>query len=105
MMLKMINEICKILEDYKGEDITVIDVTGKSSITDTLVIATGRSRVHVGTMAEKIMEETNIIKIRYKEGLDSCEWVVLDADDAMIHLMTKEKREYYKIEDIWDVDA
>ena len=104
-MALMITEVCKILEDYKAEDITVIDVAGKSSITDTLVIATGRSRVHVGTLAEKIMEETSILKIRYKEGLDSCEWVVLDADVAIIHLMTHEKRDYYRLEDIWDVDA
>ena len=53
------------------------------------------------TIADKISES---YPVRYSEGLDDCEWVVLDIGDMMVHIMSKEARDYYRLEDIWDAD-
>lgn len=100
----MIEDICQILNDYKAEDVTVIDVRGKSSITDTIVICTGRSNTHINTLAKKLIEDGKSFDVKYTEGLDNSGWVVLDTGLSMIHIMSSEQREYYKIEDIWDID-
>ena len=100
----MTKEICQFLEDMKAQDVLTIDVTGKSTIADHLIIATGRSVIHNRTLARSLMSGEVDINITYNEGMDTCEWIVLSGDSILIHIMTPEAREYYHLEDLWDVD-
>jgi ribosome-associated protein len=91
------------LEDDKAEDILAIDVRGKSSFADMLVIASGRSSRHVGALADHVMrklKEAGVTDVRV-EGLPQADWVLVDAGDVVIHLFRPEVRAFYSIEKIW----
>ncbi|MBT9444315.1 MAG: ribosome silencing factor [Hyphomonadaceae bacterium] len=91
------------LEDDKAEDILSIDIRGKSSVADMLVIATGRSQRHVGALADHItrrLKEAGVRDVRV-EGLPTCDWVLVDAGDLIVHIFRPEVRGFYNIEKIW----
>lgn len=92
------------LENSKSEDISIIPLAGKSDMADYMVVASGTSSRHVGSIAEKLMFELkhqgNYDDIR-SEGLDSCNWVLIDAMDVIVHIFKPEVREFYNIEKMW----
>jgi ribosome-associated protein len=91
------------LEDDKAEDIVIIDVRGKSSVTDFMVIATGRSQRHVGALADHVLrklKDSGVKQVRV-EGMAACDWVLVDAGDVIVHLFRPEVRAFYNIERIW----
>ena len=91
------------LEDDKAEDIIAIDIRGKSSFADMLVVASGRSARHVGALADHIMrnlKEAGVKDVRV-EGLPQGDWVLVDAGDIVVHLFRPEVRSFYNIEKIW----
>src|SRR5215813_3529071 len=91
------------LEDDKAEDIVALDIRGKSSFADMLIVASGRSQRHVGALAEHIaqkLKEAGGQDIRV-EGLQHCDWVLVDAGDVIVHLFRPEVRTFYNIERIW----
>jgi ribosome-associated protein len=91
------------LEDDKAEDILAIDIRGKSSFADMLVVASGRSQRHVGALADHVMKklkEAGAGEVR-AEGLPHCDWVLIDAGDVIVHLFRPEVRSFYNIERIW----
>jgi ribosome-associated protein len=93
------------LDDDKAQDIVCIDLRGKSSVADTLIIASGRSHRHVGALADHVMralKEKGFGKARV-EGLPACDWVLIDAGDVVVHLFRPEVRSFYNIEKIWSV--
>ena len=95
----------KVLEDMKGIDLTVIDIIGKSSIADAMIVVTGTSQRHVRSMAETVRlaaKEANHPPLGV-EGGDSSEWVLVDLGDVIVHVMTEEKREFYSLEKLWSV--
>jgi ribosome-associated protein len=95
--------VIQSLEDDKAEDIVSIDVRGRSSVADMLIIASGRSQRHVGALADHISQkltEAGVKDIRV-EGLPHCDWVLVDAGDVIIHLFRPEVRAFYNIENIW----
>lgn len=83
-----------------------IDLKGKSSFADALVIASGRSHRHVGAMAEHLLRALKDAgRGRAKvEGLPHCDWVLIDAGDVIVHLFRPEVRAFYNIEKIWSVE-
>jgi ribosome-associated protein len=90
------------LEDKKAEDITVINVTGKSSICDFLIIATGNSTRQVAALAETIRTDLKVHNIYVGvEGLDQCDWALVDAGDVVIHVFRPEIRSFYNLEKMW----
>lgn len=94
------------LEDDKAEDIVVIELAGKSTIADFMVIATGRSSRQVGAMAENLRRkliETGIKRVAV-EGLTQGDWVLLDAGDIIVHLFRPEVRAFYNLEKMWGAD-
>lgn len=98
--------IRKTLDDSKAVDIVTIDLAGKTSIADYMVIATGTSARHVKSMADKVKDE---IKKHYGihshiEGKDGGDWVIVDAKDAIIHVFRQEVREFYNLEKLWGSD-
>jgi ribosome-associated protein len=95
------------LDDDKAQDIVHIDLTDKSSVADSLIVASGRSHRHVGALADHIiraLKENGFGKARV-EGLPHCDWVLIDAGDVVVHLFRPEVRSFYNIEKIWAVDA
>lgn len=95
--------IVRILDDGKAKDIVAIDLRGKTSLTDDLIIATGTSSRHVialaDTLSKKLKKLGYASKIEGKDG--SGEWVVLDLGDAIVHLFCARTRQLYEIETLW----
>lgn len=95
--------IITALEDDKAEDIVSIDLAGKSSVTDFMVVASGRSNRHVGAIADHVIRKIKDAghgtpKV---EGLNTCDWVLIDAGDVVIHLFRPEVRAFYDLEKMW----
>jgi ribosome-associated protein len=93
----------KSLDDDKAQELVVIDLEGKSSLADHLVIATGTSQRHVCAMAERLQDKikgagTRTVSI---EGVPQGDWVLLDAGDVIVHLFRSEVREFYALEKMW----
>ena len=91
------------LEDDKAEEILAIDIRGKSSFADMLIVASGRSARHVGALADHVMrklKESGVKDVSI-EGLPHCDWVLVDAGDVVVHLFRPEVRSFYNIEKIW----
>lgn len=96
--------IVTTLDQDKAEDIVTIDLTGKTSLADYMVIASGRSTRQVGALAEKLaarIKKENVIP--QIEGKQTGNWVLVDAGDVIVHLFRPEVREFYAIEEIWNV--
>lgn len=91
------------LEDDKAEEILAIDIRGKSSFADMLVVASGRSARHVGALADHVLRklsDAGVKNVRV-EGLPQADWVLVDAGDVVVHLFRPEVRAFYNIEKIW----
>jgi ribosome-associated protein len=95
------------LEDLKAEDITVLDVQGKTTVTDWLIIATGSSSRHVKSLANNVATEAKNAGQRPlgSEGEIEGEWVLVDLGDVIVHVMQRQVREYYDLESLWSIDA
>jgi ribosome-associated protein len=99
----LLAEVVTWLDDAKAEEIVTIDLTGKSSIGDFMVIATGRSDRHVGAIGDQLQKkfkEHGVGRVRI-EGLDACDWVLIDTGDIIVHVFRPEVREFYKLEKMW----
>ena len=100
------DQILEWLDDAKAEELVVIDLDGKSSLADYMVIATGRSDRHVGAIADQI--ETKLKEFGHgnvrSEGKQACDWVLVDAGDVIVHVFRPEVREFYNLEKMWLAD-
>ncbi len=99
--------ILRRLEDEKAHEITFIDLEDRSSLADSLVIASGRSRRHVSAMADHLLralKDAGEGRARV-EGVPQCDWVLIDAGDVIVHLFRPEVRSFYNIEKIWAVTS
>ncbi|WP_338064167.1 ribosome silencing factor [Rhodoblastus acidophilus] len=94
------------LEDLKAEDISLIDLEGKTSVADWMVIASGRSTTQVGALADRVVRALKDMGARTPgvEGLPACDWVLIDAGDVIVHLFRPEVRAFYNLEKMWGVD-
>lgn len=90
--------LARIIDQKKGEEIIIFDLRGLSPITDHFVIATGLSEVHVRTIAEHIMEHESP---QHTEGLEASSWVLLDFIDVIVHIFSREARDFYGLERLW----
>ncbi len=91
------------LDDDKAIDILSIDLTGKSSIADAMVVASGASVRQVGAMADHLREKLKAAGIKgiSIEGLENCDWVLIDSGDVIVHLFRPEVRDFYNLEKLW----
>ena len=91
------------LEDAKAEDIIAISLDGKTAIADNMVVASGRSNRHVGAIADQLVEKLKEAGHRHirVEGMDQCDWVLVDAVDVVVHLFRPEVRSFYNLEKLW----
>lgn len=104
--LALKNLIEHFLEEKKAQDIVSIDLQGKSSIADYLVIASGTSQRQVGSMAQLLKEELKKkgLKTVNIEGLSQCDWVLVDAGDVIVHIFRPEIRSFYNLEKLWSME-
>ena len=100
------NKILESLENIKAVNPIAIDVKKISSLTDFMVIASGTSNRHLAAMSDKVIEglkDSNVSGIKI-EGTGGDEWLLVDAGDVIIHLMSSEARDFYDLESLWDPD-
>ncbi len=91
------------LDDAKAEDTISIDLHGKTSICDFMVVTSGRSHRHVGAVADRVLEvlrRAGVPDLRV-EGMPHCDWVLIDAGDVLVHVFRPEVRAFYNLEKMW----
>jgi len=81
-------------------------LAGKTSLADTMFVASGRSQRHVGAIAERLIERLKEVGVRDTrvEGMPLCDWVLIDAGDVIVHVFRPEAREFYNLEKMWGSD-
>jgi len=102
----LLASILEILDDHKAEEVVVIDLNGKSTIGDYMVVATGRSARQVSALAENLihaLREMGIVGIK-PEGIRQGDWVLIDAGDVIVHLFRPDVRDFYSLEKMWEAD-
>jgi ribosome-associated protein len=93
------------LDDMKALEIKVLDVRGLTDIADTMVIASGTSDRHVRSVAQKLVEKTKAAGFRPHgvEGQQDSDWVLIDLNEMIVHVMLPRVREFYGLEKLWDM--
>jgi ribosome-associated protein len=94
------------LEDSKAEGVVSIDVAGKTTLADLMIIASGRSNVHVGAIADRVIRACRAAGYPAPrvEGMPHCDWVLVDAGDAIVHIFKPDVRQFYNLEKMWSAD-
>ena len=97
------NNIIKTLDNNKASNIVTIDLDGKSSMADFMIIASGTSSRHIQALSEQVLDEfkKNGIVNSKIEGKNSNEWKLVDGIDLIVHIFNPEKRKFYELEKMW----
>ena len=108
--VSVLSLILASLDQDKADDIVTIDLEGKTSIADAMVVASGRSQRHVGAIADHlehalkdVLKDKGLAAPRV-EGLPHCDWVLIDAGDVIVHVFRPEVRTFYNLEKLWSAD-
>lgn len=99
----LLSLVLRQLDDDQAQDVVTIDLAGKSSIADHMIIASGRSTRQVASMAQKLAEEVKKQGFGSAriEGLPAADWVLIDAGDVVVHVFRPEVRSFYNLERMW----
>ena len=102
---KLLETVHAAVEELKAKDVTEIDVRGKSSVTDYMVIASGTSTRHVKSIADEVVRFAKKLDVQPLgvEGETEAEWVLVDLGDVVVHVMLPRVREFYALERLWTV--
>jgi ribosome-associated protein len=103
---RLLKIVLDTLDAAKAEKVATIDLRGKTSIGDRMVVASGRSQRHVGAVADQIikkLKDEGFGRARV-EGTTQCDWVLIDAGDVIVHIFRPEVREFYNLEKMWSAD-
>ena len=103
---RLLNVVLDTLDAAKAEDVAIIDLRGKTSIGDQMVVASGRSQRHVGAVADHLVKRLKDEGYgrAHVEGLPHCDWVLIDTGDIIVHIFRPEVREFYNLEKMWSAD-
>lgn len=103
----LLERVKSSLEDSKSRDIRVIDVRGMTAVADYLLLASGTSDRHVRSIADRLIESVKQSghTVLGVEGKDAAEWVLVDLNDVIVHVMQPRTRDFYKLEDLWAVGS
>lgn len=94
------------IDELKGETVKVLDVARLTTITDHMVICSGRSARHVKRLGETIIQQAKLVGLRPGiEGMAQAEWVLIDLGGVIVHIMQPTTREHYQLEKLWDIDT
>ena len=101
------NLVLRSLDDDQAVEVVSIPLTGKSNIADYMVVASGRSSRQVSSMAQKLSEriKQELGRAVRVEGLPVADWVLIDADDVIVHLFRPEVRSFYNLERMWGFES
>src|SRR6267154_6548297 len=91
------------IDDMKAEDTVTIDLTGKTTIADAMVVTSGRSNRQVGAIADHLLDDlakAGVPDVRV-EGMPHCDWVLIDAGDVIVYVFRPEVRTFYNLENMW----
>lgn len=104
---EVLQAVQSTLDDDKALDVEVMPLAGKTSIADYMVVASGTSKRHVGSMASHLTEVVEALGVPFVgiEGAVHCDWVLIDAGDVVVHLFRPEVREFYALERLWGAAA
>lgn len=99
---RILEIVVNSLEDGKADDIVVMDLQGKTSIANQMVVASGTSQRHVAALAEQIQMKLKAAGYKsVSEGEEKADWVLIDAFDVIVHIFKPEVREFYNLEKMW----
>ena len=103
---KLVHIVMESLDDAKAEDSLLIDLHGKTAIADAMIITTGRSSVHVASIADRVLKALKeaMNGVPRIEGLSGGDWVLIDAGDIIVHVFRPEVRQFYNLEKMWGSD-
>lgn len=95
------------VDEMKGADIVVLDVAERTSVTDWMIVVTGTSQRHVKSMANEVIEKSKEAGVRPigTEGETDGNWILVDLGDVIVHVMTRESRDFYALEKLWSMVA
>ena len=96
--------IVDILDEHKGEDILLLDLQGVCSFADYFVVASGASERTLAALSEEVLRRLKRVRrvvARGREGQAESGWILLDFGDVILHLFSRELRDYYRLEDVW----
>ena len=102
----LVGTVLASLDDAKADDVISIDLAGKTSLADIMIIASGRSNTHVSAISERVIKackEAGLAAPRV-EGLAHADWVLVDANDVIVHVFRPEVRQFYNLEKMWGLD-
>ena len=99
----LLKHLEKSLDEIQAMEVVVINVSEQTSVTDYMIICTGRSSRHVKAIAETVIEHMKAqgLTTLSLSGLDSAEWVLVDFCDFVLHVMQADARAFYNLEDLW----
>lgn len=100
----MLPKLILALEDIQAVDIKVIDVHKQTTITDYMIVASGRASRHVKAVAQKVMEDMKTAGMPALNctGMETGDWVLVDFGDFIVHVMQPESRQFYNLEGLWE---
>lgn len=103
MTINLVQFLTEILEGLKAQDIQAIDVRGKSSITETMIVCTGTSSRHVASTADNLIVASKKagVEVFAHEGKAVADWIVVDFGQAIVHILQQDSREMYQLEKLW----
>ncbi len=99
------NAVINALDDMKAKDVVCLDVKPLTSMADFMVVASGTSSRHVKAMADRVEEYARNIGVKPLgvEGAQAAEWILVDLNDVIVHVMMPEARRFYDLEKLWSV--
>ena len=99
--------VLSTLEEFKAVDVKSVDVTGQNPLTDHFVVASGNSTRHVKSMADKLVQAAKAEGVQPLgvEGEREAQWILVDLNDIIVHLMLPQARAFYNIEKLWEVSS
>lgn len=105
--IELLTVIETVLDEKKAQDYKLIDVTGRTSVCDYMIVVTGTSNRHLKALSDYVIEKIKELGETPLgvEGEQGSDWVLLDLGDIIVHIMTQQSRDYYQLEKLWSVPA
>lgn len=99
----LLETILHSLDESKAEETTHIDIVGKSPVADHMIVTSGRSHRHVNAVTDRLLRDMKDAGFGTPkvEGVPACDWVLIDAGDAIVHVFRPEVRDFYNLEKLW----
>ncbi len=108
-LIEHLSQVAQIIEkavsEAKAQNIKTLHVAHLTSVTDYLIICTGSSSRHMRYLADEAITALNKAgyEVLNKEGMESNDWIIVDGGDAVLHIMSRDAREFYQLEGLWDI--